>query len=133
MRRELLSKVWADGYEYTYQELANLTGLGIWTIRQRVKTGWSGEDILALGTNVRRLRTGHVDVPGTPGSRSWHLPLDQDPHGRAAIQIAEDLGGMTLDMVGALMGITRERVRQIEASAIRKVRLRRSAMRGRSE
>lgn len=35
-----------------------------------------------------------------------------------------DKGGLTLDQVGTLLGVTRERVRQIEALALRKLEIR---------
>ncbi len=40
-----------------------------------------------------------------------------------SLDLAE-LGGMTLDEVGQVMGVTRERVRQMEVEALRKFRLR---------
>lgn len=44
-----------------------------------------------------------------------------DPEAQA--MVAESPGGMTLGEVGEYFGITRERVRQIEADALRKIRL----------
>lgn len=37
--------------------------------------------------------------------------------------VAENPNGMTLDEIGQVLGVTRERVRQIEFSALRKLRL----------
>lgn len=54
----------------------------------------------------------------------WYLPrvvLGQ-PHS-CALDVA-DQGGTTLEVVGELMGLTRERVRQIEAKAFRRLRVR---------
>lgn len=66
----------------------------------------------------------------------WHLYLDVSPVGSiklnhpdkepweleetCALDVA-DRGGVTLDVVGRLVGITRERVRQIEAKAARRM------------
>jgi hypothetical protein len=46
---------------------------------------------------------------------------------------AADEGGLTLEEVGELMGLTRERVRQLEAEALRKLKNRRSLQQFASE
>lgn len=49
--------------------------------------------------------------------------LSSNSEHSCSLDLAE-LGGMTLDEVGQVMGVTRERVRQIEVEALRKFRLR---------
>jgi DNA-directed RNA polymerase sigma subunit (sigma70/sigma32) len=43
-------------------------------------------------------------------------------HPTCALDVAEERKGITLEEIGQLMALTRERVRQIEEQAIRKVR-----------
>lgn len=51
----------------------------------------------------------------------WYLPrMSPSPKFTCALDVA-DLGGMTLEDVGELMGVTRERVRQIEEKASRRI------------
>lgn len=58
--------------------------------------------------------TGHLHFP--------HGEVDVDELPYTCVLDESDRGGMTLEAVGALTGITRERVRQIEAIALRKIR-----------
>lgn len=54
--------------------------------------------------------------PGDPwADLEWHEHLE------AQIAVRRNPEGMTLEQIGALMNITRERVRQIEATALRKL------------
>lgn len=66
----------------------------------------------------------HVDldaVPGAPGSWTWELlPFAADPWARAFV--AQHPSGATLEVVGDALGLCRERVRQVEESALRKFR-----------
>ena len=57
-----------------------------------------------------------------PPLDAWDLPLEEDPWGQAAIESAATDGPLTLDEVGILLGVSRERVRQIEEIALRKLR-----------
>ncbi len=51
----------------------------------------------------------------------WYLPrMTLNPKHTCALDVA-DQGGVTLEEVGDLMGITRERIRQIEFMASRKI------------
>lgn len=60
-------------------------------------------------------------APGTPGAWTWYvLAYHEDPWAQAFVAAHPD--GATLEQVGAALGIVRERVRQLEESAIRKCR-----------
>lgn len=62
-------------------------------------------------------------APGKPGSWSWwDLPWERDPHARGVVRRNPD--GMTLQEVGDLWGVSRERIRQIEDGALRKLEFR---------
>ena len=73
----------------------------------------------------------HTDVNPEVGSLQLNFP-DHSPLDLAqtcALDIA-DLGGVTLEDCGQVMNITRERVRQIEADAMRKLRAARVSLEG---
>jgi len=62
-----------------------------------------------------------VEAAAAPGSDPWAvLPWEQHEEARRAV--AENPEGMTLELIGSWMGVTRERVRQIEVSALAKLR-----------
>jgi hypothetical protein len=50
-----------------------------------------------------------------PGMEVWEMPFS------CALDVA-DMGGRTLEDVGQILNMTRERVRQLEASALKKIR-----------
>ncbi len=57
----------------------------------------------------------------------WYLPrMTPNPKFTCALDVA-DSGGVTLEEVGELMGITRERVRQIEEKVMRRIKQRDAA------
>lgn len=49
------------------------------------------------------------------------VELDWEDHEEAQALVRENPGGMTLEDIGKAMGITRERVRQIESQALEKL------------
>lgn len=85
----------------------------------------------ALGPRLRVRRLLAVVAPIVPpkkrrGRAPADIPdpwadLEWDSHVAAKQAVLEHPAGMTLEEIGAHMGITRERVRQIENSALRKL------------
>ena len=72
---------------------------------------------MPLMTRIKRLH-----IPGgAPKSWTWEmLAYEDDPWARQFVEAHPD--GATLELVGEVLGITRERVRQIEEVALRKLR-----------
>jgi hypothetical protein len=65
----------------------------------------------------------YLDVNPETGSIKLNFPdleVWELPH-TCALDLAEE-GGLTLERIGEIMNLTRERVRQMEASAVRKIR-----------
>lgn len=56
----------------------------------------------------------------------WHLSHSEraNPPDESCVLDVADRGGSTLDEVGDILDVTRERIRQLEMAAIRKVRRR---------
>ena len=66
-------------------------------------------DCLPGGFNAQR--------PCPTSDCQWHL----DHTEASCVLDVADLGGVTLEEVGEYLGLTRERIRQVEAIAIRKI------------
>lgn len=88
--------------------------------RRRAAYRWRTQAIrdAALGEERRIAAYGNQQQP----REMWDVPLRFDAWGLAALDIAIEEGGLTLDDIGKLMGVSRERVRQIEEVAARKIR-----------
>lgn len=66
----------------------------------------------------------YLDVDALNGSIKFNFPdLDVEQMGESCALDVADRGGLQLEQVGALMNITRERIRQIEGEAIKKIRV----------
>ena len=59
-------------------------------------------------------------MPIAEESDPW-IDLEWHQHPAAIRAVAQHPEGMTLEQIGRLMGVTRERVRQIESTALRKL------------
>jgi hypothetical protein len=67
----------------------------------------------------------YLDVNERTGHLTLHFPDVEPDERRGAVTCSEDIadrGGVTLEEVGAATGCTRERVRQIEESGLRKIK-----------
>ena len=109
---------------------ARRAGLRRDTIYLRLKRGWSLGEALETpsgrGRRAPRLRTPRKERTG-----AWAPPDDGVKKRRARVRFDDCAssqmfvnahpGGATLDEVGVFFGITRERVRQIEARALAKL------------
>lgn len=80
-----------------------------------------------------RIRTRYIPqpmigpMPKRRGRAPAHIPdpwsdLEWESHPEAQVVVSEYPAGMTLEQIGAAMGITRERVRQIERAALDKLK-----------
>jgi hypothetical protein len=68
-----------------------------------------------------KAKYGELPELGEPRSWSWSvLQWEDDPWAQTFVE--EHPGGATLEEVAEVLGVTRERVRQIESKALRKLR-----------
>jgi len=108
-------KITAFGRTLTIPEWSQRTGLGVRTIEQRIAHDWPVEQILTAPKSTRmatvngKERLVNLVTPWEEDDRCWYV-------------VAHHPGGLTLRQIGDIVGLTRERVRQIEAMALHKLR-----------
>lgn len=101
----------AHGREQTYRQWAAELGVTEMAIRRRIADGMSADAAMVAG------RVGDLDKPEAwPGARD--LPWDEDDR---TWLLVEARGAMTLREIGEVMGLSRERVNQLEFAALRKL------------
>jgi hypothetical protein len=122
------TEVEAFGEKKSIAEWSLYTGLDVRTLKHRLSVV-PPEIALSL---PRCARLERLRVPrGEPASWTWEcLPWKDDPWAQAFVDVHPE--GATLEDVGAMFGVTKERVRQIEAEAMRKLRRGRDGQRLRS-
>lgn len=116
-------KIWAKGRaqerhefhgEYlTYSEISKRTGLPVGTVKSRIHHG-RPIDVPLNGRASDARAHEMVERSVDP-----ELPYEED---ETCQRLVEEYGPMTLEEIGHVIGVTRERVRQIELNAIRKLR-----------
>lgn len=106
----------AFGEGLSIEALARRLGLGANVIRKRLRH-------MPLEAALRLPLYGHYDPQaalGGPHSWTWDgLVWERDPWAQAFVDAHPD--GASLEEVGDALGVTRERVRQIELIAMRKI------------
>jgi hypothetical protein len=117
------AEVEAFGEKKSIAEWSRYAGLDLRTLKQRLLLV-PLEVALSMPRFARR---GHLSAPGgEPASWSWTcLSWEDDPWARKFVEAHPD--GAPLELVGAMLGVTKERVRQIEEVALRKLRRGKSA------
>ena len=133
-----------DGRTQSIGDWSCELGIPVKRLYDRIRQGWSVDRVMVAeqmrGEKAWHGRLGYAwDLPNErrdaladerkvarySGNREpknvWDLPLEDDPWAQAAIEVATEEGGFTLDEIGHLMGgLSRERVRQVEEQALRK-------------
>jgi hypothetical protein len=102
--------------EWVAQPEQRALGLSVHTINQRLRDSWPVGEALTTQRGARR-NTSSFRVATVPPESSYL----EDAVAQAFVA---EHGGATLDEVAKEMGITRERVRQIEAVALARLRKR---------
>jgi hypothetical protein len=93
-------------------------GITVPVIYSRLRLGWPTSRILTQPTAPRR-ENGYRRARQTSSIVDPHLPWELDEAARDFV--AKHPDGGTLHEVGEALGVTRERVRQIEEKALRKL------------
>jgi hypothetical protein len=119
MKNLAAAKIEAFGKTQTRGEWAREYGIHRNTLDTRLDRGLPLEQAVSIPAHCK-LANLEADA-GHPGATSWYKPrYEDDDH--CWYVVANHPEGLTLEQVGQLMGVTRERIRQIEAKIIRKVR-----------
>lgn len=116
------SGVEAFGARLSVTSWSRVTGLSINALRRRLSL-FPAEIALLLPTSA------HADPdaePGGPHSWTWELLSWEEDHWARAF-VATHPEGASLEEVGSALGIVKERVRQVEEQALRKLVRRRQA------
>ena len=114
------TEIEAFGVVGTLAEWSWIVGLGERVLQRRLRDfhDVSVELVLSMPSY---LRADPAAAAGQPHSWTWDsLPWERDPWARAWVK--QHPGGSTLEEVASALGVTRERVRQIEEVAMRKLR-----------
>lgn len=99
--------------------------------RPRVRVRLAFDEPPAFRGTYRVRKPSVLTIPGPPAKRRGRAPsyipdpwsdIEWESHPAAQTAVREHPAGMTLEEIGACMNITRERVRQIEHTALRKLR-----------
>jgi hypothetical protein len=108
-----------DGERITTSQASQRYGIPRQRLNARLRQGWSDVDAVTVPAWVHHAR---VSVQaGHPSSASWDRdPWSDDDHAWYVVACHPD--GLSLEQVAALMGVTDERVRQIEQEAFAKIR-----------
>ena len=117
-----------QGQTMTLIELSDRLGVCPETLWYRVTHG-KVVDAKAHGAAVKTKRTGARRIHGPRPKRislfDNALRYTEDLRAQIAVGLAEARGsGLTLDEISECMGLSRERVRQIEKHAMRKIKIR---------
>lgn len=107
-----------NGERLTISQWSRRTGLTKSLIRARKRKGWTDREAVTTPDCVRHA---NLRIPdGHPGSVSWNRDAWEEDH-HAWYVVACHPDGLTLEEVGAVMGLSDERVRQIQDDAIAKL------------
>ncbi len=118
-RVRIVRRLIACGVSLTISEWSKRTGITRSLLRKRKRKGWSDQETVTTPDHTRHAG---LRIPiGHPQSVSWTRDTwENDDHAWYVVMHQPD--GLTLEQIGAVMGLGFERVRQIEQEALDKLR-----------